>query len=115
MNLIARWTSRQDSNFNEPHSVEWEDGTPATVEDYRNHSLDTYKLVSNRTGEIEQHIFPAVVGEVVFAPDVHDWVLTGSGVATTALDIKNTNVSNDEIYAALATFPTVYRVRIVHP
>lgn len=75
--------------------------------------MGTYRLLRNRAQEIEQHIIPGVVGDVTFELNVADWVVRGPGVVTAALDVKNPNVPSDEIYAALATFPTVYKVRIL--
>ncbi|RZU38829.1 hypothetical protein [Edaphobacter modestus] len=96
-----------------PHSVGWEDGSPATLQDYREHAEDTYSLVVNRAQGFEQHIFPVIVGEVRFETNVGDWVVRGPGVVTAACDVKNPNAPDDEIYAAIATFPVAYKVRII--
>lgn len=77
-----------DSSIEEPHSLEWEDGTPATLRDYRNHAVDTYCSIANPRQEIERHIFP---GHVALESSVGDWVLRGPEAVTAALDVKNPN------------------------
>ncbi|NYF53921.1 hypothetical protein [Tunturiibacter gelidoferens] len=111
--LIAKWTMKQAPRLKEPYSVGWEDGSPATLQDYRKHAEDTYSLVSNRAQGFQEHIFPGIVGEVRFETNVGDWVVRGPGVVTAALDVKNPDAPDDEIYAAIATFPVVYKVRII--
>jgi hypothetical protein len=44
MKLIAKWKPELDSAYDEPSSLVWEDGTPATPNDYRTHEFDTHCL-----------------------------------------------------------------------
>ncbi|HSY35611.1 MAG TPA: hypothetical protein VK814_07675 [Acidobacteriaceae bacterium] len=57
-------------------------------------------------------MFPDIVADVTFDPLVGDWVVRGQGVVPGALDVKDPNVPDSEIIAALFTFPTYYRPRI---
>ena len=44
MRLIARWKPEQESAYEMPSAIMWEDDTPATMDDYRAHELDTHSL-----------------------------------------------------------------------
>jgi hypothetical protein len=113
MKLIGKWSCGQEPGTEEPSSVIWEDGSPATMADFRTHELDTRILYSNG-GETECHMFPDIVADVSFEQNVQDWVMRGQGVVPAALDVKNPNALDCDIYAALITFPTVvYKVRII--
>lgn len=113
MDLIARWTQYQDASMELPNSVTWADGTPATIDDFERHQFDTHTLEFDRAGRGEQRIFPEIVATVPFDPLVMDWVVTGLGVVTTALDLHNPNAKDDEILSELYTFPMIYRATIV--
>jgi hypothetical protein len=114
MKLIAKWNRGQETSIETPVSVVWENGSPATLADYRTHELDTRILCSNDGAETECHMFPDIVADVSFEQNVHDWVMRGPGVIPAALDVKNPNAQDCDIYAALITFPTVvYKVRII--
>jgi hypothetical protein len=114
MKLIARWNRGRESGTEAPSSVVWEDGSPATLADYRTHEVDTRILYSNEDGETECHMWPEIVADVSFDQNVQDWVMRGKDVIPAALDVKNPNALDCDIYAALITFPTVvYKVRII--
>jgi hypothetical protein len=114
MKLIAKWNRGQEAGIEEPSSVVWEDGSPATMADYRTHDLDTRILHSNDDGEAECHMFCDIVADVSFEQNVQDWVMRGQGVISAALNVKNPKAPDADIYAALITFPTiVYKARII--
>jgi hypothetical protein len=114
MKLIAMWSLGQEPGIEEPVSVVWEDGSPATLADYRAHELDTRISYSDDDGEAQCHMFPDVIADVSFEEDVCDWVVRGQGVIPAALDLKNPRAPDADIYAALITFPTVlYKARII--
>jgi hypothetical protein len=66
--------------------VVWEDGTPATPNDYRAHELDTRSLHATDNGGIECHMFPKIVAEVKFHRDEQDWVVTAPAFRPSAWD-----------------------------
>jgi hypothetical protein len=113
MKLIAKWNQGQEPGIEEPSSVVWEDGSPATIADYRKHELDTRISYSHDDGEIQCHMFPHVIADVRFEQDVWDWVVRGQGVIPVALDIKNPKALDGDIYAALISISTVYKARII--
>jgi hypothetical protein len=113
MRLIASWTPDQDPSTEMPTAVKWEDGTPATLDDFAKHQLDTYTLRTGRDGGMERHIFPSISVEVVYDWFAKDWVMKGSGVITAALELHNPDATDVQITAELFTFPVVYRANIV--
>jgi hypothetical protein len=113
MKLIAKWSRGQESGIEAPSSVVWEDGSPATLADYRTHELDTRILYSNDDGEPVCHMFCDIVADVSYEENVQDWVVRGQGVIQAALDVKNPQALDGDIYGALINLPTLYKVRII--
>jgi hypothetical protein len=58
-------------------------------------------------------MFPEIVAEVTFDRDAKDWIVRGPGVTTVCLELNDPNAKDDEIMAALYTFPVVYRANVV--
>jgi hypothetical protein len=81
--------------------------------DFRTHELDTRIPYSNDDGETTCHMFPDIVVDVSFEQNVQDWVMRGPGVMPAALDVKNPNAHDCDIYAALITFSPVYKARLI--
>jgi hypothetical protein len=113
MKLIAMWSHGQEPGIDEPSSVVWEDGSPASIADYRTHEIDTRIYCSDDDGEAQCHMFPDVIADVSFERDVWDWVVRGQGVITAALDVKNPKALDGDIYGALINLPTLYKARII--
>jgi hypothetical protein len=113
MKLIAKWKSELDPAHDEPSSVVWEDGTLATLNDYRTHELDTHRLHVSDEGEVQRHMHPDIVAEITYEPNVHDWVMRGQDVNSAALELHDPNATDVQILAEVFTFPTVYRHRII--
>jgi hypothetical protein len=113
MKLIAKWKPDLDPAYDEPSSVVWDDGTPATLTDYRTHELDTHRLYVSEGGDTERHMFPDIVAEITYEPNVRDWVMRGQDVNTAALELHDPNATDVEILAEVFTFPTVYRHRVI--
>ena len=112
MKLIAKWSHGREPGIEEPSSVVWEDGSPASMADYRTHELDTRISYSDDDGEAQCHMFPDIVADVIFEQNVQDWVVMGQGVISAALDVKNPHALDGEIYAALIALPNLYKARI---
>jgi hypothetical protein len=53
--LVARWKPERDCSVDLPDTVYWSDGSPATMEDYLTHLLDTHTFSSGTDG-IKLHI-----------------------------------------------------------
>jgi hypothetical protein len=113
MNLIATWTSDQDYSIELPNSVRWEDGSEATLAEYREHELDTYALGMNNAFCVEKLIFPGTIATVRFESSVGDWVVRGPLAMPSALELFDEAASDEQIIAALASFPIVYKTRIL--
>jgi hypothetical protein len=113
MKLIAKWSRGQEPGIEEPSSVVWEDRSPATMADYRAHELDTRISYSDDDGVAQCHMFPDVIADVSFEQEVWDWVVRGQGVIPAALDVKNPQALDGDLYAALISLPTLYKARII--
>lgn len=111
--LKATWEGPWEPGVDEPSKVTWEDGRPATLEDFHVHEVDTHFWAENDDGRVSKFMFPDIVADVVFDQSVKDWVVQGPGVITTALALTNPNAPDADIIAALHTLTTVYRSRII--
>jgi hypothetical protein len=58
-------------------------------------------------------MYPGVVAYVVFDANIGAWVRKGTGIVPAVLDVVDPNAKDEEIYADLATFRLVYRVKII--
>lgn len=112
MILIASWARDQDLSVDPPRKVRWADGSPATLDDYHKHTLDTHKWILDGQGPVELHMFPSIVAEVSYDASAKVWTVTGQGVIPTTLGITDPEAKDDEIVAELYTFPIVYRALI---
>jgi hypothetical protein len=111
--LKATWEGACEPCVDGPSSVSWEDGRPATLEDFHTHELDTHFWSEDDDGHMCKFMYPDIIADVVFDRHVMDWVVQGSGVVTTALDLKDPNTPDGDIVAALFTLETVYKSRII--
>jgi hypothetical protein len=110
--LIAKWTTNQDPSIEQPSSVCWEDGSPATHDDYLRHVPDTHMLVGDCEDGMEVRMFPGIVADVRYDHSAQTWAVGGVGVTPAALDLTDPNAPDDQIIAALYTLPIVYRSNI---
>ncbi len=65
MKLIAVWDHSQDFSTEHPRCVRWEDGSQATLDAYIEHSIGTRILREDHPDQIELHMFPDVVADVI--------------------------------------------------
>ena len=110
--LIARWATHEDATLEPPHLVYWQDGTPATHEDYRNHLDDTHTWIITPLSSIERRIFPDIVADVRYDTVAGNWAISGQGVEPAGLFLTNPDATDDQILEELYTFPIIYRHRI---
>lgn len=113
--LIASWTMSQDPTVDLPATVKWEDGSPATIQDYVGHLDDTHRWVVDAPGGPVRISWPSLVATARFDPISGVWAVSGHGVTPAALDLTDPDAPDDQIIADLYTFPTVYRARIHRP
>jgi len=111
--LIATWLNREENDVGTPDYTVWGDGSPATIQAFRRHELDSHFWSVNERDQLEKHIFPDIVGRVSFEPDVGDWVVRGQGVVASGLDLRDLDVSDGEIIGALYLLPVYYRSDII--
>jgi hypothetical protein len=109
--LIAKWKPEQDCSVDLPHAIYWSNGSQATTEDYLGHILDTHTFSDSVDG-VELRMSPDIVADVHYDQLARQWVISGDGIQPAALDITDPSAPDESILAELATWPTVYRVRI---
>jgi hypothetical protein len=110
--LTAVWEHSQDISMERPRSIHWGDGSPATLDAYIEHSIDTRVLREDHPDRIELHIYPDVVGDVTYDVFSGSWVVKDAGLGGWSLDITDPGAKDDQLIAALSALPVVYRAHI---
>ena len=113
MVLIALWHRDQDFSIEEPLALRWHDGSVATMEDFHEHRFDTHTFVTPSAQNVEQHMFPSIVAQVLYEESVGVWQLRGRGVIPRTLSLTDPSAGDDDIFAELSTFSIVYRASII--
>jgi len=112
MALIAKWATHEGATLEPPHLVQWEDGTPATQDDYRKHLADTHTWIIKSPSGIERRIFPDIIADVRYDAVGGTWAIGGQGVEPAALSLTNPDATDDQIVEELYAFPIIYRAQI---
>jgi hypothetical protein len=115
MNLLAYWRLDDTPGNDEPYAVYFEDGTAASLDEYRKHIDDTHEASFDYPGRIVHCIFPGIIGGVRWCYNARDWKVSGSQIVPFYLDLHDPDASDSRIIAELYTFPTVYRCEIIRP
>jgi hypothetical protein len=99
--LLLYWGPEETADFQTPAEVKWEDGSPATIEDYRKHQLCTQSVQPSEKGLVTV-ICPDIVAVTRYDSAKGHWVLyTDRG--TMDLDETDPNASDADLDAQLAT------------
>jgi hypothetical protein len=109
--LIARWRHTKDVYSSTPDYIRWDDGSPATFNDYLNHQYDTQECLRRKNG-LEIRIFPELIADVKFNPTLGAWGIEGAGVDPSILAEHDPEASDDSVLCAVCKLPIYYRVRI---
>jgi len=111
MTLIARWSAAEDPLF-DPPEVFWDDGRPATYQDYLDHMGDTHELVICADGSLERRMYPWILADVRYDGYIQMWFMVAPGQEPLSLDLKDINATDEQIISVLYEFPKVYKARI---
>lgn len=112
LTLVARWNLKQDPAVDMPISVFWENGRPATQQDYFEHRLDTHELVATSKG-IEMKMYPGLSADVRYDSYARMWFVIPPDAEPISLDLSDFTATDEEITAALYQLPVVYRC-VIH-
>ena len=90
MKLVARWKVGEGERYEYPQelvelpqTIAWEDGTPATIEDFTDHLGDTTEWLSN-DGYREARIYPGACAVLKFEDFLGHWVVGGANLPVTS-------------------------------
>lgn len=110
MRLIVYWGPDERANFQIPEEVKWEDGTPATLDDYARHQLDTQCTDRNNRGSVTV-IFPDVVATTHYDTAIGHWICQDPKltVPPIVLDETDPNASDETLRSELIMYPVSYK------
>ncbi len=107
MKLIVQWGPAETADFQVPVEVRWEDGSPATIEDYRKLHLCTQSVHSAETGLVTV-ICPDIVAVTKYDSAKGHWVLS-VGDQFMDLDETDPNASDESLDRELSTHPMIFQ------
>jgi hypothetical protein len=107
MRLLVFWGAEEEADFQTPKEVKWEDGSPATLEDYYRNQLATQSAHPTEKGVVTV-LCPDVVAMTRFDVTRGHWVLS-TGRGSMDLEISDPNASDADLDAHLAMYPVIYR------
>jgi hypothetical protein len=119
MKLIARWKIDEGDLFENPKdlvelpdSIEWEDGTPATAEEFIV-NLDCTTEWLYTYGYREARIYPGAYAILKFEDSLGQWIVGGDTLPITILDNSNPNATKAELDYEMTLLDIEYRYEIV--
>jgi hypothetical protein len=110
--LIAKWNPDQDPTVDRPDSIRWDNGMPATLEDYARHLIDTNASDYGEDGTLAMTMYPDVVADVRYDRSISCWVCHGPD-RKMILELDDPDVADDQIIAEMSTHPVFYRA-VIH-
>lgn len=112
MRLLVFWGPRDKADLQTPEEVKWEDGTPATIEDYYKNQNATFSSQMTERGLVSVY-FPDIVAVTKYDAVKGHWVLYSEGKH---LDLRETDpeASDETLTFELATYETVYNTTFDH-
>ena len=107
MRLLAYWGPEKTADFQIPVEVKWEDGSPATLEDYKKHHLCTQSVQPTERGLVTV-LCPDIVAVTSYDSAKGHWVLYADG-GHMDLDETDPNASDEILDRELTTHPMIYQ------
>jgi hypothetical protein len=114
MTLIATWKPSQDPAVDQPVSVQWSDGTPATLADYARHLADTSASTCALDGSVTLTMYPDVTASVRFDHALGRWICEAPH-RRVILELADPEIADDQIIAELSTYEIFYRTTVIRP
>jgi hypothetical protein len=112
MKLVIFW-GKDEPNLQDPQTIKWEDGTPATLEDYYAHSTDT--CVEHLTDEGFFSVYdPSMIARTRWDFDEGHWVCEAPDEEI-ILDITDPLASDEDIRSELRNYRVMYKTTIERP
>lgn len=109
--LTARWTENQESPFDPPTTLKWNDGSAGTFDEFMTHLVDTSTL-EYRNGGMEMTMFVDVCADVRYDSNAKSWVVYGPLTGPMSLDLLDPLAPSDQIESRLSILPVYYKARI---
>jgi hypothetical protein len=109
--LIVFWGPENEADYQTPNEVKWEDGTPATLEDYRKHQSST------RTSQLTDRghatvLFPDVSSVTRFDVPKGHWVVEASNGDVLDLLEADPNASDQTLLKEISMNPVIYQTTV---
>lgn len=114
MKLIAYWGAEAEADLQVPQRLQWEDGSAATLDDYKKHQHDTQSSHHNEDGEMVTVIFPDLVAFAKYDLVRNRWYLEAPGGGSFYLQQADPNASDEVLKREILSYPMEYRAVIDH-
>lgn len=111
MRLIAYWGPEAEADRQVPQKIQWEDGSAATMDDYKRAQNATQTSFNTDQGMVTV-ISPDVVATAKYDDGRYRWYLEASGGGPFYLQQTDPNASDEALQREIAMYPVEYRAVI---
>lgn len=108
MKLLVYWGHDDEADLQVPKNVMWEDGTPATLDDYYRNQCATQTSESTDKGMVTV-LFPEVVATARYDVAKGHWVLQAPTGGPVDLEQTDPDASDETLKWEISCYPVVYR------
>lgn len=109
--LIVFWGTDEEADYQVPKEVKWEDGTPATIEDYRKYQSCTRTSQLSDKGHATV-LFLDVHSETRFDNSKGHWVVQATNGDVLDLLETDPNASDKMLLKEISMNPVIYRTTV---
>lgn len=110
--LIVYWGTEAEADLQVPKKLRWEDGSAATMADYKRLQHATQSMLNDENGEIVTVIFPDVVATAKYDAVRNRWYLEAPGGGPFYLQQADPNATDETLREEILSYPVAYRAVI---
>lgn len=111
MRLLVYWGPDDEADLQIPKEVIWEDGTPASLDDYYRNQTATQSSYPTEDGMVTV-ICPDVVAVARFDIVRERWVLEAPGGGPFALEQTDPCATDEDLKDEISSYPVAYQTTI---
>jgi len=113
MRLLVYWGKEEESDLQVPKEVKWEDGTPATLDDYYKNQSATQTSFGTDKGLVTV-ISPDVIATARYNAVKGHWVLEAPGGEPFDLEETDPKASDKTLMDEITSYPVTYKTVFDH-
>ena len=113
MYLVALWFNDLMFPGGDPDLIQWSDGRPGSMSEYRQHYEDTRQIIWDDPRWMAMRFYPDVIGTVTWDSSKRRWKVEGRKIGYFWLADLTEDCTDWDIHLALGWYPIRYRCVVV--